>query len=192
MVQKMSATIPYLPDILIRGEDGEMIAFVQVKNARVLSRDVALALYRDVIVESAAASAPYFLLLSQRLGFLWEQHEDSPYARSRRGAHVRRPTSLKRQEEADADVAPAVEFAMDGVIHRYLPDLSEGVWLHGRELDFIVSQWLFSLATEQQSTVGEPEKALADAGFLAAIEGAAVTIEPSGDVPAASHAALAV
>ena len=184
MAQKISAAIPYLPDILICGEDGQTIAFVQVKNARVLSRDVALALYRDVIVESDAASAPYFLLLSQRLGFLWRQHEASPDTRSRHSGHVRRPKSFKRLE-ADADVAPAVEFAMDGVIHRYLPDLSGGEWLHGRELDFIVSQWLFSLATEQQSAVGEPEKALADAGFLAAIEGAAVTIEPSGDVPAA-------
>ncbi len=92
----------------------------------------------------------------------------------------------------DADVAPVVEFAMEDVIHRYLPDLSEGEWLRGRELDFVVSQWLFSLATERQSPVGEPEKALADAGFLATIEGATVTVEPASDVPVASHAALAV
>ncbi len=152
MAQRSHTLLYYQPDISIRGEDGQSIALVQVKNARVLSRDIALALYHDIIAESTASYAPYFLLLSQRLGFLWKQ-------RGRR-----------------ENVSPMVEFPMEGVVARYLPALTADEWLRGRELDFIVSQWLADLAIGLQPSTGEPEKSLAEFGFLAAIEGALVRI----------------
>ncbi len=170
MIPRATTPISYRPDISIRAQDGETIALVEVKNAKVLSHDAALELYHDVIAESTAAQAPYFLLLSQRLGFLWGQ----------------------RGTRRDRDAVPLAEFAMRGVVARYLPDLAEGDWLRGQELTFILSQWLFSLATGQQTPTDEPEKTLAGIGFLAVIEGAIVALEPSVGIPAAKQVALAV
>ena len=153
MAQRSHTLLYYQPDISIRDEDGQPIALVQVKNARVLSRDIALALYHDIIAESTASYAPYFLLLSQRLGFLW------------------------KQQGGRENASPMAEFPMESVVARYLPALTADEWLRGRELDFIVSQWLTDLAIGLQSSTGEPEKSLAASGFLAAIEGALVRIE---------------
>lgn len=161
MALRITTAIPYRFDISIHAEGGETIALVEVKNAKVLSRDVAVELYRDIIAESGGLHAPYFLLLSQRLGFLWE----------RRGI--------------GEEVAPTLEFSMEGVVAGYLSDLGAGEWLRGRELTFIVSQWLVDLATERGHFAEEPERSLAKAGFLAAIEGASVTIGTASPSPRA-------
>ncbi len=163
MAQQSTTAHPMLygPDIAIRGVSGDLIAFVEVKNPRPMSRGLALSLYRDAVDHGVTTYAPYFLLVSQRLGFLW-----------------------KPEEARNEAMAPLVEFPMAGVVARYLPELAEDDRLRGRELDLIVSQWLFSLAIGSQSFSEEPEKSLATSGFLAAIDGALVTIEAANNLRA--------
>ncbi len=59
------------PDILIRDPEGYPLAVVEVNNLPDLSRNMATELRHNLIEYGVPARVPYFLILSQDMGFLW-------------------------------------------------------------------------------------------------------------------------
>lgn len=141
----------FRPDILILSPEDLPIAVVEVKNRQDLTREVATALRRNIITHSLLPETPYFLLLSQDVGFLWKA-------------------------AADPAAPPTYEFPMDKIVARYL-EREPGERLYGIELEFLVLQWLNDLASGKLKTSEEPEKTLALAGFNDSIREATITIE---------------
>lgn len=148
----MATTRPR-PDILVRNPEGDPIAIVEVKNLKDLSRDEAMELRHNLIDYGIPSHVPYFLLLSQEVGFLWKG---------------------PRYESPDAP--PSYEFPMDKVVARY-SKREPGRRLYEAELEILVLQWLTNLSTKPQTNTEEPEKILALSGFNEAIKGASVLIE---------------
>jgi hypothetical protein len=141
----------FATDLIVRNARGSTIAFVEIKNLQGLSRDLAIGIRHDLIEYGwIPAQAPYFLLLSQDVGFLW-----------------------KEPKTDDLDLPPTYEFAMTSVVDRYL-DKDPGRRLYGEELEWLVLEWLLSLAGEVQPEAEEPERTLARSGFNDSIKGAAV------------------
>ncbi len=140
-------------DILVRNLKGDPIAIVEVKNLTDLSRDEAIELRHSLIEYGIPSYVPYFLLLSQDVGFLWKgtQHEY-------------------------LDAPPMYEFPMDKVVARY-SDREPGQRLYGAELEVLVLRWLTNLATKPQKNTEEPERTLALSGFIESIKDASVLIE---------------
>ena len=60
----------FLADALIRGALGDPIAVVEIKNRENLTQDVAIQLRRNLLVHGMLPNVPYFLLVSQDVGFL--------------------------------------------------------------------------------------------------------------------------
>ena len=139
-------------DIVVRAIDGEPLAVVEVKNRQHLSTDVATALRRNLVVHGLLTRSRYFLLVSQDVGFLWDQ-----------GAEVA------------IDAPPALQFAMDRVVDRYLPRLSANERLQRSVLELVVLQWLSDLSEGPPEPIDEPERALAAVGLLEAIKGARIS-----------------
>ena len=83
-------------DILIQSPEGNPIAVVEVKNIPNLTRDEAVQLRRNLADYGVPFQTPFFLLLSQDIGFLWK---DSKYE--------------------NLDSQPTYEFPMDRVVARY-------------------------------------------------------------------------
>ena len=102
-------------DLLVLGSDGRLVAAVEVKNLPDLSPDVAVELRRNLVEHGTARDAPYFLLVSQDRGFLWQRSEDD-----------------------DLDARPNVEFPMSPAVARYLSDTDASASLRGEHLEFIV------------------------------------------------------
>src|SRR5207253_2266346 len=101
---------------------------------------------------------PYFLLLSQDTGFLWNE------------------IGQRR-----LNTSPTLEFPMNDVVRRYLPNVNTKERLRGTELEFLVLQWLIDLTGGAQEANQEPEKSLALTNFLDSIRGATVIAEASLD-----------
>jgi hypothetical protein len=138
-------------DILVRSPDGSNIAVVEVKNRKNLSRDIATIVRRNMLEDGLSSQAPFFLLLSQDKGFLWN------------GAAT-----------GNSDAPPSYEFPMENVIARY-ENSANGTERLGEEyLELLVLRWLLDLGNMPQKADGEPEKSLAHSGFLQAIQGAMV------------------
>src|SRR5205085_9475212 len=138
------------PDILIRDSEGYPIAIVEVKNIQNLSQDVAMELRHNLIEYGIPARVPYFLLLSQDVGFLW-----------------------KTSNHLDLDAPPNYEFPMDKIVTRYLKEDSERR-PYGSILELVVFQWLNDLATNPGNANEEPEKTLSLSGFITSIKDAAI------------------
>ncbi len=66
----------FRPDLLIENSDGDPIALVEVEAMSNLTRDEAIEIRRNIVARSLPAHIPYFLLLSQDVGFLWKVHYD--------------------------------------------------------------------------------------------------------------------
>lgn len=96
---------------------------------------------------------PYFLLLSEDVGFLWTE-----------------------AQQMDSAAAPAYEFPMDRIVMRYLGENSERRLYHSI-FELIVFQWLNDLAMRPGNTSEEPEKTLALSGFSEAIRDAKILTE---------------
>ena len=139
-------------DIVVRAINGEPVAVVEVKNRQHLSIDVAMALRRNLVVHGLLTRSRYFLLVSQDVGFLWDQ-----------GAEVA------------IDAPPTLQFAMDRVVDRYLPRLDAQERLQGSTLELVVLQWLSDLSEGLPEPIGEPERSLAGVGLLDAIKGARIS-----------------
>jgi len=141
------------PDILIRSPEGYPIAFVEVKNRQNMYRDVATELRRNLIHSGVSSRIPYFMLLSQDVGFLW-----------------------KGTRSENLDEPPTYEFPMDKVVKRYLK-FDADKRIYGVVLELLVQQWLNDLTTGSQEPTEEPEKTLALSGFNESIKGATVVAE---------------
>jgi hypothetical protein len=140
----------FRPDILIQSPEDLPIAVVEVKNRQDLTRELATALRRNIITHSLLPQTPYFLLISQDVGFLWKA-------------------------PASPDTPPTYEFPMDKVVARYVKR-EPGERLYGIEMEYLVLQWLNDLASGKLKTNEEPEKTLALAGFNDSIREATVTL----------------
>jgi hypothetical protein len=138
------------PDILIRSPEGYPIAVVEIYNRLNLSRDIATKLRRNLIDYGMPLHVPYFLLLSQDVGFLW-----------------------KEPNQEDLNAPPAYEFPMNKVVARYLRR-GPNERLYGEELELLALQWLTDLSAGSQKAIEEPEKTLALAGFNDSIRGATI------------------
>lgn len=135
-------------DILIQSPDGDMIAVVEVKNLRDLTRDEAIQLRQSLVRYGLPAEVPFFMLLSQDIGFLWK---DSTYE--------------------NLDVAPAYTFPMQNVVARF-SNRKPGERLYEEEFEILALRWLNFLTIKEYSRGEEPEKTLELSGFIGAIEGA--------------------
>ena len=140
-------------DILIQSPEGNPIAVVEVKNIPNLTRNEAIQLRRNLADYGVPFQMPFFLLLSQDIGFLWK---DSKYE--------------------NLDSQPTYEFPMDRVVARY-SSREPGERMYEAEFVFLVLRWLNNLATKQQNIGEEPEKSLAILGFIEAVRGADVLLE---------------
>lgn len=141
-------------DIFVSSPDGRPIAAVEVKNPQNLSRDVASEVRRNLLAHGLISQVPYFLLLSQDSGFLWE-----------------------RAEHNGLNAPPTYEFSMSKIVSRYWPGTNLKERLSGSQLELIVLQWLLSLTSLPQEAYAEPEKSLARSGFLESMRGATVLAE---------------
>jgi len=140
-------------DILIKDTNGKTLAVVEVKNVQNLSRDEAMQLRRNLTDFGVPFQAPFYLLLSQDVGFLWK---DSSYE--------------------NLDVLPMYEFPMENVVARYSHGKA-GERLYGAVFEILVLRWLNNLASQPPIIDQEPERTLAQAGFINAIQGADVLLE---------------
>ncbi len=140
-------------DILIQSPDGDTIAVVEIKNLRDLSRDEAIQIRRNLVDYGVPVQVPFFMLLSQDIGFLWK---DSKYE--------------------NLDTPPMYTFPMDNVVARY-SDRKPGERLYEAEFEILALRWLNHLTIKEYSGSEEPEKTLGLSGFNEAIEGAYALFE---------------
>lgn len=134
-------------DFRVTTHDGSLAAIVELKNRQNLSPDVAIEYRRNLLVHGALPRSPFFLLLSQDMGYLWKDAS---------------PTAL--------DVAPTRAFPMTDVVKRYRVTQLDGR-LAGIAFALLVLPWLNDLSSGRRNYSQEPEKSLAQTGFLDAIKG---------------------
>lgn len=141
------------PDILVTDRDDNPVAAVEVKSREALSPELAAILRRNLIVHGYTPRTPYFMLLSQDVGYLW------------------------KNAAADApDAPPEHQFPLRTVIERYLGTEPQRR-LSGGELEFVILHWLIELTLGQREPGEEPESTLVAAGFAQAIRGGRVVAE---------------
>lgn len=136
------------PDILVKSLDGFPIAIVEVKNRQQFTPDVAIWIRQDYLTHGLSNSVRFFLLVSQDVGYLWDQMKDSA-----------------------VDAPPTATFDMQGVTNRYDANLREDERIGSAQLEFVVFEWLRDLTERRSSPAREPESELDHSGFLAAIQG---------------------
>lgn len=137
-------------DIVIRAPDQRIVALVEVKGIRTLSDSLATHLRGNLVSYSLEYSlAPFFLLVTQEVGYLWDQRE---------GVLPFSPATLK--------------FSMRPIVHHYLKWLSPGEQAGSSELGLAVAEWLNDLAHPDPLRPMSRELVLQDPGFLDAIQGA--------------------
>ncbi len=146
-----AATMAFVADILIHAPDGRPVAVVEVKNAEDLSPEVATALRRNMVAHGAVPAGAYFLLVSQDIGYLWEE-----------------------QDGETLDTPPSLEFPMTEVVARYSTVSDRRKRLFGAVLEIVVLRWLLDLAQGPPERREEAEATLGPSGFLAAISGGSV------------------
>ena len=89
----------HLADLVIRDTKDDPLAVIDVVNFPGFSREEAIELRQRMIDRGMPAQLPYFLLLTQDVGFLW-----------------------KDTEKSQLDISPNYEFPMDGLVQRYEKD----------------------------------------------------------------------
>ena len=142
------------PDILIESPTEGPIAAVEVKNRQNLSPAIATELHENLLGYGRSFHVPYFLLVSQDIGYLWHT------------------------VPGNGTGAPQ-QFPMQALMARYLPNIPPTQRLSGASLELVVVHWLNELAAGVRDADAEPERSLASTGFLTAIRGADVTPEPA-------------
>jgi hypothetical protein len=140
--------MPYEPDILVQSLAGFPIAIVEVKNRQRLTPGIASWMRREHIINGLSERVRFFLLISQDVGYLWDQTANS-----------------------DADAPPTASFDMKEIARRYDTELQDDERIPSAQLEFIVFEWLRDLADKGHEPSREPETKLDQSGFLAAIEG---------------------
>ncbi len=143
-------------DIKVRDSEGSGLALVEVKNRTGLTPDIAVTLRRNLLAHGLAnQNARFFLLVSQDIGYLWDQNTPQDIDHS----------------------SPTVEFPMDSVIQHYLPSLSGSDRLSESQVELAVTQWLWDLANGVNDRPLEPEIALSNTDFLRLIRGGRLDTE---------------
>ena len=145
----------YRADIAVQSSDGRLLAVVEIKNREHLTAEVATVIRRNLIAHGLVPELEYFLLLSQDRGYLWAG------------------LSLPQLE-----APPKAAFSMSPVISRYVPPRDSSDRLRELELELLVVHWLTELAAGACDPTQEPESILAGTGFLKAIQGASILVEP--------------
>lgn len=138
----------YEPDILVQSLEGFPIAIVEVKNLEKLTPDVASFIRKNHLAHGLSNSVRYFLLVSQDVGYLWDQ-VDAP----------------------GTDALPTAIFDMKDISRRYDANLRDDERIRSAQLEFIVFEWLRDLAERGLDGAEGPEPKLDSSGFLAAIRG---------------------
>jgi hypothetical protein len=141
------------PDFLMRSRNGSVVAAVEVKNLPDLSPELASMVRQDLLLDDVLPESPFFLLLSQDRGFLWDNRA------------------------SNGDSKPLV-FQMGPVVERYFPH-ARAPHLTGGSLEIIVLDWLNELSRSNE-VAKEPERTLAQAGLLDLLKGGTVDGEPWG------------
>lgn len=137
-------------DIMIKDRSGKPKAIVEVKNKENLTAEAASFFFRNMMSHGLISTVPYFLMISQDIGFLWDDFGSS---------------TVKFE--------PKLQFEMRNVVNRYLPQLNKNR-LSGSELEFLVIQWFMDLTVVEVPTQTEPERSLGGLGFLDKIRGGLV------------------
>ncbi|MDQ3692131.1 MAG: hypothetical protein M3464_00685 [Chloroflexota bacterium] len=136
--------LPYEPDIAARTRNGTIVAAIEAKNSRLLSQEVAVAFRHNLWTDGPRAlRAPFFMVVSQEAGYLWDQR-----GRSR------------------ADAPPTLAFSMRPVIERYASWLEPDEWLYKEVFEQIVARWLNDLADTRTGTPQPIASELAETEFL--------------------------
>jgi hypothetical protein len=143
----------FLPDIGARDYYNQLVAVVEIKNwseNQLNIKDVTDYLDNLLTNYDVFPKVPYFLLISQEKGFLWEY-----------------PFTPLRQ--------PKVEFPMQNVINRFLtkfnvPNNLNG-WLLEIQLENAVIRWLEYLGELEQLPAEEPENMPELAQFVKDLKG---------------------
>jgi hypothetical protein len=132
---------PYLADLVIKDKKDDPLAVIDVVNFPGFSREQAIGLRRRLIDYGLPAQLPYFLLLTQDIGFLW-----------------------KDTEKDQLDVPPNYEFPMDGLVQRYEKASSQRR-LYRWELEWLILQWFAHLRASSEPDTEEPELTLVRSGL---------------------------
>lgn len=141
----------YEPDILMQSPDGFPVAVVEVKNREQLTADIATWIRADHLSHGLSARVPFFLLVSQDIGYLWDQ--------------IASPRT---------DAPPSYEFSMRGVMERYFPESAQGERVGSAQLELIIFQWLRDILDGGSESLEGPEHAIARSGMLSAMRGGRV------------------
>ena len=136
-------------DLMIYDSRQMPIAFIELKNQENIDENLAVEFRKNIMLNNGYIRAPYFLLLSQKKGFLWKDIN-------------------KNLEEL-----PTTNFNMGEVIEKYMPD-KENYWFKKSELEMIVFKWLLELSYLREFPENPAEEELAKIYFLQAIKGASV------------------
>ncbi|GAC1392444.1 MAG: hypothetical protein NVS4B11_08460 [Ktedonobacteraceae bacterium] len=149
----MALSRSFTPNLVIKNLDGDPIAVIETQSRTNMSRDIAIGIRRNMLETGLPAHIPFFLLLSQDVGYLWKDAKPN-----------------------EPNEPPISEFSMRNVIKRYSIKNPEQR-LYGYELKLVVYHWLINLSKSSQKNIEEPEKTLALFGFDDVIRGALVLIE---------------
>ena len=126
------------------------IAIIEFKNLDRMDENFAIQFRKNMILENNYFTAPFFLLLSQNIGFLWKNS----------GLHPEEP--------------PTISFSVKEIIEKYFPTEDKDKWLSKPELEMVIFGWLMELSYLREIPESKAEKILADNNFLQAIKGAHV------------------
>ena len=152
----MVSTYPIRADLVVQAPDGNIVAMVEVKNLEGLSAEVAAGIRWNLITHGPVGWwSPYFMVVSQETGYLWDQRSGRP----------------------DPGDLPTADFPMVHVVESYLPSFVGGGRLSGSQLELAVQEWLADLAGNAEDRPSEPDAALARTGFLEMVRGGRVGSE---------------
>lgn len=145
-----------LADLVARRADGTVVAVIEVKNSENLNPETAAQFRRNLLVHAPLVpAARFFLLVSQDVGYLWDQHAES--------------ASLMSEPTVTFPVAPLVEY--------YLPSFAGKERLSSSQLELAVFQWLWDIANVAPQRPRDSEIPLSQTPFLRALEGGRVDWE---------------
>jgi hypothetical protein len=152
----MVSTFQTRADLLVQAADGNIVAIVEVKNLEGLTAEIAATVRRNLVAPGRADWwSPYFMVVSQETGFLWDQRTLPP----------------------DPAPLPTTEFPMAPVVEHYLPSFVGGPRLRGSQLELAVQQWLSDLAWNAEDRPRAPDATLARTGFMELVRGGRVSSE---------------
>ena len=149
----MALSRSFTPDLVIKNLDSDPIGIVEVVGGTYMSRDYAIEIRQNMLRSGLPTHVPYFLILSQDLGYLW-----------------------KDSEQNGPDTPPTYEFPMGEIVKQYSTG-DTNRRLPRIELEYVMLKWLTILSIKPQEATEEAEEILAASGFINAIEDAMVLIE---------------